>query len=109
MDRRVWANTVDLVRGGRREKGENFDPDSVALRLTHLHHLHHLHQFTYSTYSTMSSKKAVQESRVSAEAAARLIAKDRRLLRLTPENVMMAAITFICTVFGLHIFAKIVS
>ena len=62
-----------------------------------------------STYSTMSSKKAVQESRVSAEAAARLIAKDRRLLRLTPENVMMAAITFICTVFGLHIFAKIVS
>ena len=102
MDRRVWANTVGLVRGGRREKGENFDPDSVALRLTHLHHLH-------STYSTMSSKKAVQESRVSAEAAARLIAKDRRLLRLTPENVMMAAITFICTVFGLHIFAKIVS
>jgi len=68
---------------------------------------------TSTTFSTMSSKKAVQsvrqESRVSAEAAARLIAKDRRLLRLTPENVMMAAITFICTVFGLHIFAKIVS
>ena len=68
---------------------------------------------TSTTFSTMSSKKAVQsvrqESRVSAEVAARLIAKDRRLLRLTPENVMMAAITFICTVFGLHIFAKIVS
>jgi len=68
---------------------------------------------TSTTFSTMSSKKAVQsvrqETRVSAEAAARLIAKDRRLLRLTPENVMMAAITFICTVFGLHIFAKIVS
>ena len=62
-----------------------------------------------STYSTMSSKKAVQESRVSAEAAARLIAKDRRLLRLTPENVMLMAIGFIVVVFVLHILGKMAS
>ena len=47
-------------------------------------------------------------SAVPQSTVAKQVYRDNKLVSLTPENVMMAAITFICTVFALHIFGKIV-
>ncbi len=44
-----------------------------------------------------------------AQAAAKHIATDAKLVSLTPENVMLMAIGFIVVVFVLHILGKMAS
>ncbi|MEO2192525.1 MAG: SEC61-beta family protein [bacterium] len=53
------------------------------------------------------SRRAQQQD--VAASAAKHVAQDKRLVSLTPENVMLMAIGFIATVFVLHILGKMAS